>query len=279
MAIAIVTDSAADLSPEMKPDVTVVPLRILIGNMDFRDGLDITVADVMGHLRGKAPVSTSRPSPASFSQAYAELAREGYDCIISVHLSATLSGTYAAAKLAARTARQKVQVIDSRTLGFGQGELIWHLLTDIKSGRTGLQSVDRARQQAAGVRGHLVLPDAAKLQATGRLSLSASGAPGFRPLARIAIALSGGQLQQPLCLPPEVSTNDHLVSTIRRDFVGPCSLGVQHVDAPKEALALSLQISEQLGIPAPVCVSGSAVLAVHAGPGSLGVFMVPSLGP
>ena len=58
-------------------------------------------AEVAAALRAGRRVSTSRPAPEVFGATYADLAAAGYDAIVSVHLSAKISGTCAAAERAA----------------------------------------------------------------------------------------------------------------------------------------------------------------------------------
>ena len=120
--VAIVTDSTAYLPSELVEAhaITVVPLQVVIGGAARNEG-DATSATVAEALRSWTPVSTSRPSPGAFLDVYERLAADGCTGIVSVHLSADMSGANEAALLAARDAPVPTRVVDSRSLGMGLG--------------------------------------------------------------------------------------------------------------------------------------------------------------
>src|SRR4051794_11646546 len=121
--VAVVTDSTAALPDDVleKYDVTVVPLQVVLGGRVGAEGVEISPADVASALIARAAVSTSRPSPAAFAAAYAALASDDATAIVSVHLSAGLSGTVQAARLAAGECPVPVHVVDSRSTAMGLG--------------------------------------------------------------------------------------------------------------------------------------------------------------
>src|SRR4028119_1703092 len=104
MVVAVVTDSTAYLPARLLEQyaVEVVPLYVVMAGHSGREGEDIGPADGARALgpRGQR-VSPSRPTPGDFVAAYRRRLAEGADRIVSVHLSAELSGTWDAARLAA----------------------------------------------------------------------------------------------------------------------------------------------------------------------------------
>jgi DegV family protein with EDD domain len=122
--IAVVTDSTAYLPEELVADagLTVVPLTVVISGEAGLEGIDITPADVAKALEARRiQVTTSRPAPGAFEQAYRQLFDGGVTGVVSVHLSARLSGTYEAASLAAAGFGGRVEVVDSCSTGMGLG--------------------------------------------------------------------------------------------------------------------------------------------------------------
>jgi DegV family protein with EDD domain len=98
--VRIVTDSTADLPRELieRYGITVVPLSVLFGDEELLDGIDITAEQFFRRLvREEQTPTTSQPSPALFHEAYERLSREGAREILSIHISAKLSGTLKAA--------------------------------------------------------------------------------------------------------------------------------------------------------------------------------------
>jgi len=95
---------------------------VVMGGREGLEGIDITPTDVAAALVGRrATVTTSRPAPADFETVYRRLLDSGVPGIVSVHISAKLSGTYEAASLAAADCGGKVEVVDGRSAGMGIG--------------------------------------------------------------------------------------------------------------------------------------------------------------
>ncbi len=114
--IAIVTDSTCDLGPAALAarNVTMVPLKVHFGDETVRDWIDLTPEEFYPRLRSAVQMpTTSQPTPGEFAEVYQRLADEGAEGIVSIHLSAKLSGTYESAIMAASTAPVPVRVVDS----------------------------------------------------------------------------------------------------------------------------------------------------------------------
>ena len=104
MSVAVVTDSTAYLPAAVveKYGIEVVPLYVVLAGRSGREGSEIGPEDVARALsvRGQT-VSTSRPTPGDFVAAYRRCLAAGAGRIVSIHLSAELSSTSDAARLAA----------------------------------------------------------------------------------------------------------------------------------------------------------------------------------
>ncbi len=128
MPIKIVTDSTCDL-PEaiiQRYGITVVPLFIHFGTIDYRDGVDISREEFYRRLPQSFPLpTTAAPGPDIFKKVYEQLAREGATEIISIHISSSLSATVDSARSGAKeTSSVPVTVIDSRQLSVGTGFIV-----------------------------------------------------------------------------------------------------------------------------------------------------------
>ena len=146
--IAVVTDSAAALHPELverlsaRGNFVLVPMPVTIrtpGEPD-RQLQDLTAAEVdeaimLAHVMGQT-VSTSGPAPGVFADVYDELASRGFTHVVSVHLSGELSGTVEAARTGARLSRlgsKGVSVVDSRTVAGAYGHAVVRALEMLNS--------------------------------------------------------------------------------------------------------------------------------------------------
>jgi DegV family protein with EDD domain len=125
-AVAIVTDSTADLPSELARtrSITIVPLTLNFEGESLLDGIDITPADFYRRLPSATThPTTSQPSAGRFAETYSALLKD-HDSIVSVHISEKLSGTYASARQGADlTDPTRVHVIDSELASMSLGLL------------------------------------------------------------------------------------------------------------------------------------------------------------
>ena len=111
--LRIATDSTADMPPgwEKEYEVDVIPINIQFGEKTFLQGVDISYEDFyrMVDESGQIP-KTSQPTPHQFEEFYKRIAKAG-DTILSMHVTAKLSGTFDSAVVAARELLGKYKII------------------------------------------------------------------------------------------------------------------------------------------------------------------------
>jgi len=122
--IKIVTDSSADISPNLAAElgITVVPVRITFGAKVYYDGVDIDRSGFSQQLTRSMVLPTAEPPlPEEFQQVYGRLLRSA-DQILSIHVSSRLSKVVQAAQEATKAflGRSKIAVVDSRMISWGQ---------------------------------------------------------------------------------------------------------------------------------------------------------------
>ncbi|HEY91625.1 MAG TPA: DegV family protein [Dehalococcoidia bacterium] len=128
MTVKIVTDSTADISPELAEEmgVRIVPVYLRFGTEIFRDGVDITKETFYSKLK-TSPLhpSTSQPTPQDFAEVYSDCANEA-EGIVSIHVSSKVSGTYNAALQGGELQKYKcqVEVVDSQLTSMGLGLVV-----------------------------------------------------------------------------------------------------------------------------------------------------------
>ncbi|UQS84388.1 DegV family protein [Bombilactobacillus thymidiniphilus] len=95
MRIAVVTDSSSYLSKQEAQEygVHIVSLPVIMEGHTYHEGVDISTADFYEKMRNMDELpKTSQPSLGEMDKLYDQLADEGYDIVISIHLAATISG-------------------------------------------------------------------------------------------------------------------------------------------------------------------------------------------
>ena len=125
MALRIVTDSAADLPSELaqQRNITILPCYVIMGDISYRDGVDIAPGDFYDRLVSQGqPPTTAQPSAADFQTVYSNLLNQGHE-ILSIHLSGKLSGTVDSANQArsALGGNAPIRVIDSTLASIPMG--------------------------------------------------------------------------------------------------------------------------------------------------------------
>ena len=128
-AVRIITDSACDLPDSVVQSlgIEVVPLFIRFGEDELVDREQLTTAQFWQRCSVEPDLpSTAAPSPGRFEDAVRKLQGEGATGVVIINLSGELSGTIAAARLAAEKMKTSldVRVVDSRTVTMGLGAIV-----------------------------------------------------------------------------------------------------------------------------------------------------------
>ena len=128
MTVKVITDSTSDLPPALVEQlgVTVVPANVHFGEEVYRDGVEITGDEFYRRLVASSRLpTTSQPTPGDFLSAYEEVGQTT-DEIISVHVSAKLSGTLNSAAQAREEygGSCRIEIIDSLQGSMGLGMLV-----------------------------------------------------------------------------------------------------------------------------------------------------------
>ncbi|MDF2843713.1 MAG: DegV family protein [Herbinix sp.] len=118
MSLRIITDSTADITTEQAAQmgITIVPLKVIFGEKEYRDGIDISIEGFYEKLvtAEKLP-TTSQPAPDDFLK-YFEEAKEVGDSVLVILISSKLSGTYQSAVIAKEMCEySEISIVDSIT--------------------------------------------------------------------------------------------------------------------------------------------------------------------
>jgi DegV family protein with EDD domain len=170
MTIKIVTDSSSDIPPQILKElgITVVPLYVRFGNEVFKDKVDISNEEFYKRLvNNNIFPNTSQPSPMDFKQVYEELAKDA-DGIVSLHLSAKLSGTIQSAQQARETMNVScpVEIIDTQSISMGEGMVCLAAARAAHAGANMEKTVQAAREAIPEIH-FMVLFDSLKYLAMG----------------------------------------------------------------------------------------------------------------
>ncbi|MDO4898856.1 MAG: DegV family protein [Rothia sp. (in: high G+C Gram-positive bacteria)] len=176
-SIAIVTDSSAALPASCIQGMTeaggfaLVDLPVSIAGQTLA-GMspgEVDAAIVTAHVQGEQ-VITSSPAPGAFLDVYEELASQGYSSIISLHLSAALSGTCDSARVAASMVDIPVAVVDSENLAMALGQAVLELYKATETLDDISAAVELAEELSDATRLFFFIPTLEALKRGGRVN-------------------------------------------------------------------------------------------------------------
>jgi DegV family protein with EDD domain len=278
----VVTDSTASLPPEVADarGIVVVPLQVVIGATVYDEGPGGATPDmVAAALREFRPVSTSRPSPTHLAEVYAEVAAGGATEILSIHLSAEMSGTLESAQLAAREAPVPVTVVDSRQVGVATGYAALSAADVLDAGGTVAEAADAARRRASDTTTLFYVDTLEYLRRGGRIGAAAAivgGALSVKPLLRIDRGRVVGSDRVRTSARALSRMEDLLVQAAGDRPVDAC---VSHLANRDRAQELTGRLGERLAANLQGrdvwCGELGAVLGAHVGPGMVAACVSP----
>ena len=271
MAVKIVTDSTADLPPELTEQmgVTVVPAIVIFDGEELLDGVDVTPDAFFQRLPSASQLpKTSQATPAQFAEVYERIKGEGHD-IVSVHISAKLSGTLNSALQGKEAAGVDAEVIDAG------GASLWTGMAALVAARKAAEGasqadVAQAVRDASARMGIFFFVDTLEYLVKGGRIGKAQGFVGGVLNIKPILYINDGELHQYGRVRSRRKAVERLVE-IARAAAPLEEVGVLHGAAPDEAQALAADLADLTpGVP-PIVSSVGPAVGAHTGPGTLGV--------
>ncbi|MCV2491629.1 DegV family protein [Geodermatophilus sp. YIM 151500] len=284
MPVAVVTDSSASLPDELVGSygIEVVPLYVVLAGRSGREGEDIGPDDVARALtlRGQQ-VSTSRPTPGDFVAAFRRCLDRGADRLVAVHLSAELSGTWDAARLAAaQVGEHLVTVVDSRSAAMGSGFAVLAAARAAAGGANADEVASVAVRTAAATRTFFVVDTLEYLRRGGRIG-AAAAVLGSALAVKPVLHVHEGRVVPLEKVRTTARAVHRLVQRAAEAAAGaPVSVAVHHLAAADRAERLAGELRDRLPDLVELHVSElGAAIGAHVGPGAVGVVVSPTDGP
>jgi DegV family protein with EDD domain len=281
--VAVVTDSTSYLPPELieRHGIHIVPLYVVFGGDRTVPEVDITDYPAFFEelRRAETLPTTSQPSVGDFSAVFEPLLADGGE-VVSVHISGGLSGTPEAARQAKEALTrdgkggERIEVVDSTTAAGGLGFMV---LAAAKAARDAASAEDVAKHVAEArkeLRLWFAIDTLEFLRRGGRIGA--------------ASAWIGSTLKvKPILTVENEMTPVERVRTSSRAFErmvdyarqshesGADNWSAQHINAPEAHARLVEAGRGVFGTEPTVASEIGPVLAVHTGPGLLGIGGLP----
>jgi DegV family protein with EDD domain len=275
--IRIATDSTCDLPAKYleEYDVTVVPINIQFGGDTYQDGIDIDhdtfyrKIDELGILP-----KTSQPSAGQFDEYYRRLLDGGATDIVSLHVTAKLSGTFQSAELAREMLDGQVQVhpFDTACGSAGLGFMVLEAARMASAGQGVAEILDRMKTVRERMNIILTLKDLRFAQMSGRVGTLQSSLVSLLNIKPIVL-LQDGLLDVAEKVRTQRKAIDRMMEIMveRVGTSAPVNLAVIHAQAPDRGQELLDRAKALFNCRETFLADLTSSLVVHFGPGTLGL--------
>lgn len=281
MSVKIIADSTCDLSKELleKYNVSVLPLHIVLGDKEYKDGLEIGPDEI--YQWSDANKEAPKTSAASISDAM-ELFQahlKNFDEIICFSISGQMSTTVNVMRMAAEEldAEDKIHIIDSENLSTGGGLLVIEAAIMASEGKSGKEIAEAIEQLKPQVRASFIVDTLTFLHRGGRCSGVAALAGGalklhpkivvengaMKPDKKYRGKMSSAILTYAKELEPQLKT-----AKTDRVFITHSGCGEEIIESIRQYL-VELGHFEEILI-----TRAGGVISSHCGPGTLGVLFI-----
>lgn len=277
--LRIVTDGAADILPEWEKEygIDTIPVNILFGEKSYLQGVEL---DNEGFYKlveeSKRIPKTAQPSPHQFVEFYRKIAQKG-DTILSIHITAKLSGTYASAVSAAETLKGEFNIlpIDSACGSLGIGLMCREARKMERAGKSVNEIAKAIEAVKNKVRVILTLETLEYAKMSGRvgtLQAALASALNVKPIA----VLRDGVLNMAERVRTRKASLDRVISMAKEEFGDkPVYLAVVHARDLKSGQALLDQAKSHFNAKETMINDLSISIAANLGPGTVGLILYP----
>lgn len=272
MKTRIIVDSTADLVPEIKKRVSVVPLTVHFGNEEYVDGVTMDHQTFYEKLvENDVLPSTSQASPAAFAEKFEEAKQAGEEAVV-ITVSSKLSGTYQSA-LIASVDYDNIYLVDSGSAAVGSGILTELAVQLLEEGLEAKEIAKRLEEEKKKIIIVALVDTLEYLKRGGRISKTAAFAGSILNIKPV-LSVENGEIHMLGKARGSKQGNNLLVQEIEKaggvDFSRPVLLGYTGIS---DALLLkyirdSSHLWEQ-GLGEVRYTTVGSVIGTHAGPGAI----------
>jgi DegV family protein with EDD domain len=279
--IKVVTDSTCDLPASYFKEygIGVAPINIQFGTETFEEGISIDQTTFYKKVDALGIIpTTSQPSVGQFAELYRAYAKQGFDTILSLHVTGKLSGTMNSATLAAQEVEKEIRVLPYDSLA-GSAALGFMCVDAVKLARTGKSAeeiIAALDQKRARERIFLTLATTKYAQMSGRIS-NLQGFIATVLNVKAMVSLQDGMLAPSGRVRSRQAALAQLIDLSKEAASdAPVNFAVIHGEARAEAEQVMEQGKRVLNVRDTFIDDIAISLAVHFGPGVVGTVIYPA---
>jgi len=281
--VAVLTDSTASIPEKILEELNIRTVAYYIhrGEEVLRDLVTVQRDEFLSWLAtAKVLPTTASPGPGDYVQAYTELAMQGSDEIVSIHMTSKGSGAFQAATVAQSMLREqipevKIEVVDTRNVSLCQGWMV------IEAARAALRGLDfeeiiaRVKEMIPVTRMIQTADTLKYLYMGGRIGRAKhliGTLLNIKPLigmedgtiVPLGVARSRNQAYQAM-----VNKVEEVIGR------GKAKIAYVHAGAAQEVDKIKQMVENKVEVVESFIAELSPALAVHTGPGTAGLCYCP----
>ena len=263
MAVRVVTDSSAGLPADICEELDITVLDLHVMESEAKDG--------------QTETSTSGLSALELAAAFGRQMERAHDeGVVALHLSRELSSTWSAAVTASGVFPDTVRVIDSGTAGMVLGAAAMAAARLAQDGASLDDCYDAAQNTLDRGRTWVYVHSTEELRKSGRISTATMVLSTALLATKPILAIQNGKLELVGKTRTQTKAFTKLTELIQERAQGePCFVAIQHNEAEAAAETLRGLLEQMLPADSTFMVMPLGdVMAVHTGPGALGVSVV-----
>ncbi|AYE37444.1 DegV family protein [Companilactobacillus zhachilii] len=277
--IAVLVDSCCDLPKEYldKTGIYELPMQIAYHDKTYRDRIEISAEEVYQNLPIEIP-KTSLPSGDSIQTTLDQIAADGYDHIVSISVSSSLSGTFNFLKVFLdEDDRFKSAYFDTKQVAVAAGLIAVGAKNMIDDGKDFADVTAKVAEMITNTIVYFCIPTLTYLRAGGRISATAAAVGGMLKLAPIITCKADGSYTI-AAKARGMKKGQKMMLGFAQDFLGDDKdylLAVGHgADEAGGQKMLDLLHANDIHGQQEFLGQVGPALGVHTGPGLVGIGMV-----
>ena len=272
MTTQIIVDSTADLVPEIKERVRIVPLTVHFGDEEYIDGVTIDHETFYNRLiESDVLPTTSQATPDAFMKEFDKIKEAGEEAVV-ITLASKFSGTYQSAMIAA-SEYENIYVVDSTSAAMGSGILVELAFKLLDEGKKAVEIARILEEEKKKIVVVALVDTLEYLKKGGRISKAVAFAGGVLNIKPV-LSVIDGEISMLGKARGSKMGNNLLVQEIDKsggiDFTKPVLLGYSGIS---DALLLKyIEDSRHIwegNLEEVRYTSVGSVIGTHAGPGAV----------
>ena len=282
---AVITDSTADLSPELvrELDVEIIPLQFVIDYhtyLNYPDGRELSEKAFYQMLRQQKTATTVQVNASRFVEFFEPILQQGRD-ILYIAFSSGLSGTYHSSLMAREELQEKyperrIYICDSLAASMGEGLLVYHAVMEKRKGKDISEVYQWVEDHKKNLCHWFTVDDLHHLKRGGRVSSATAllgTMLGIKPVLHVD---DEGHLINVDKVRGRRQSLQAMVEKMCQTCIDPENqmIFISHGDCLEDAQALADMVRERMQVKDIVIHYIGPVIGAHSGPGTVALFFL-----